>query len=699
MNHTNIALLSALYNEKSNLYKEIYFPIIKFALAFSLKESEDKRTSSIENLHKKIVQEFGISIPQTIIKQAIKQLASRKIFQINLMEDDTLRVNKADISFLDDIQDKGKLIDSSLQRLEKSYIDYFSSLEIVPEKSLAEFLSAQTQEVINYLSNKEIETTLNEEYTHNVKYLSWLKTNDVELFESANKILWGATVAGFLGRSHYEFNVKPVSKCKYYLDTGIIMGCLDLSSEKSSRYSKELLQVLKSSGSSACVHPITLEEIIGIIEGVEYDGAPRPYTPIYEAFEKGGLTCTMLTSIRVHLQERIQSLGIQVIPESEDTAKIRTEYKGKNIVKKLEEQRSKTRMGENHEAHLSFGGISNGLGLYGGNPRDIHDAYMIDFIRKINGQCSIREKVKAYFVTMNKDLRKFSNEHYHSPINELIAPSSVIFELWLHGASLESQIIDQVLLTEIMSRCLALNEQNATTKIRQISSQLKRTEMNDPKVLKEIYIGILERSNKYLLSEDKNDSNFSDLERVSQLYDQAQLAIKQREQNAVEAQRLRDENLQMANEKEKSEAELKRYRQREYAKEELKKECATLKDSLDKLAPKRQRASRWFCFGIMLEVVLNVVFISLFVFLFNEIKPVLALLKPEWQNKLHEAAPWLRFVAGLICVGSIYLLSPIGKFSRIFHFRKYNCKWDDEHPEYMQKVNRRAEIEQELKDL
>lgn len=699
MKHTNIALLSALYNEKSNLYKEIYFPIIKFALALSLKESEDKRTSSIENLHLKIIQEFSISIPQTIIKQAIRQLTNRKILQVNLIEDDTLKVNKADISFLDDIQDKGKLIDSSLQRLEKSYIDYFSSLEMIPEKSLAEFLTAQTQEVINYLSNKDTETILNEEYTHNVKYLSWLKANDVELFESANKVLWGATVAGFLGRSYYEFNVKPVSKCKYYLDTGIIMGCLDLSSEKNSRYSKELLQVLKSSGSFACIHPITLEEIRSIIEGVEHDGAPRPYTPIYEAFERRELTCTMLASIRVHLQERIQNLGIQIIPEHENTVEIRTGYIGKSIVKKLEEQRSKIRMGENHEAHLSFGNISNGLGLYGGNPRDIHDAYMIDFIRKQNGQCSIREKVKAYFVTMNKDLRKFSNGHYNSPINELISPSSVIFELWLHGASLESQIIDQVLLTEIMSRCLALNEQNATTKIRQISSQLKRTEMNDPKVLKEIYIGILERSNKYLLSEDKNDSNFSDLERVSQLYDQAQLAIKQREQNAVEVQRLRDENLQMANEKEKSEAELEQYRQREYAKKELKKEWATLQDSLDKLAPKRQCARRWFNISIILEVVLNAVFLGLFVFFFNEIKSVLVLLKPDWENKLHEAAPWLKFVAGCICVSSIYLLPPIGKFSRIFHFREYKNKWDNEHPEYMKKVNRQAEIEQKLKDL
>lgn len=139
MNQTNIALLSALYNEKSNLYKEIYFPIIKFALALSLKESEDKRTSSIENLHFKIIKEFGVSIPQTIIKQAIKQLISSKILQINLTKDDFLRVNMADISFLDDIQDKGELVNSSLRRLEESYIHYFSALNIVPEKTLAEF--------------------------------------------------------------------------------------------------------------------------------------------------------------------------------------------------------------------------------------------------------------------------------------------------------------------------------------------------------------------------------------------------------------------------------------------------------------------------------------------------------------------------------------------------------------------------------
>lgn len=75
------------------------------------------------------------------------------------------------------------------------------------------------------------------------------------------------------------------------------------------------------------------------------------------------------------------------------------------------------------------------------------------------------------------------------------------------------------------------------------------------------------------------------------------------------------------------------------------------------------------------------------------------LLKPEWENKLHEATSWLRFIVGIISIGLIYCFPPIGKVSRIFNFKRYKNQWDDERPEYMQNVNRLAEIEQELKDL
>ena len=85
---------------------------------------------------------------------------------------------------------------------------------------------------LNDKDNEGVERSLNEEYTHNVTYLEWLSKNDCELYESANKILWGATVAGFLVRDDYEFDVNPISGCRYYLDTAIVMGCLDLSYEK-----------------------------------------------------------------------------------------------------------------------------------------------------------------------------------------------------------------------------------------------------------------------------------------------------------------------------------------------------------------------------------------------------------------------------------------------------------------------------------
>ena len=125
------------------------------------------------------------------------------------------------MTLLDDVYNKEAVVSASLQRLEQSYIDYFRGQDIIPEKTFVEFFSAQIQEVLRYLNDKDnegVERSLNEEYTHNVTYLEWLSKNDCELYESANKILWGATVAGFLVRDDYEFDVNPISGCRYYLD-------------------------------------------------------------------------------------------------------------------------------------------------------------------------------------------------------------------------------------------------------------------------------------------------------------------------------------------------------------------------------------------------------------------------------------------------------------------------------------------------
>ena len=681
MNNINFALLASLYNGKSNLYKEIYFPIIKFALILCLKESEDKCTSSIDELHSKINQEFGVLIPRVVIKKAIKYLIKvNNAFQVSL-DRDNLKIRKADMTLLDDVYNKEAVVSASLQRLEQSYIDYFRGQDIIPEKTFVEFFSAQIQEVLRYLNDKDnegVERSLNEEYTHNVTYLEWLSKNDCELYESANKILWGATVAGFLVRDDYEFDVNLISGCRYYLDTAIVMGCLDLSYEKTTKYSQELVRVIKFSNSKACIHPITLNEIKQIIRGVEMDGCPRCGTPINEAFERRALTCTKLADIRINLESLIQEVGIEIFSETKDVVEIQKEYRGKSIVKKLGERRS-------------------GMVVADNNPRDIHDAYMIDFVRRVRGKDSIREKIKAYFVTMNADLVKFSVEYYSSSINALIEPSSVVLDLWLHGANLQSQV-GQLSLTETMSRCLAFNEQSATTKIRQIFAYYDNEEMNDPRVRQEIVTGIMVRSNKYLLSEDDNNqSNYNSSIVASRLYKQAEQDIKQRDQSVVEMQNLREENTRVSTKNESLEAKLNEIEEKEQSRRNLKEERKKVQEDLAKLSTQRRRAMSWIYFELAIEIVVNVLVLVLFIFFPIKIAPFISVWKPDLKPVLEEANLGKCLVAWLLVVGCLYTVLH-GK-SRIFALKKFQKAWDDEHPLYNQKNDKLKEIERKLEEL
>ncbi|WP_231724961.1 hypothetical protein [Porphyromonas somerae] len=94
-------------------------------------------------------------------------------FQVSL-DRDNLKIRKADMTLLDDVYNKEAVVSASLQRLEQSYIDYFRGQDIIPEKTFVEFFSAQIQEVLRYLNDKDnegVERSLNEEYTHNVTYL------------------------------------------------------------------------------------------------------------------------------------------------------------------------------------------------------------------------------------------------------------------------------------------------------------------------------------------------------------------------------------------------------------------------------------------------------------------------------------------------------------------------------------------------
>lgn len=114
-------------------------------------------------------------------------------------------------------------------------------------------------------------------------------------------------------------------KAEFYLDTSIVMGLLELSNPLRETYSKEVCDIIKSSGGILRVNPITLEEIKYILASVEAHG-PNPSTDIASACDRRKLKTNDLASIRLHIESLVENLGVNVFPKmsDEDKHKIKT---------------------------------------------------------------------------------------------------------------------------------------------------------------------------------------------------------------------------------------------------------------------------------------------------------------------------------------------------------------------------------------
>ena len=73
MNQSNYALLTALYDsQSSDLYKDIYFPIIKYSILLYQKQKDTTKYYDTTNIQEVIIEKFGIKIPLIVIKQSLK---------------------------------------------------------------------------------------------------------------------------------------------------------------------------------------------------------------------------------------------------------------------------------------------------------------------------------------------------------------------------------------------------------------------------------------------------------------------------------------------------------------------------------------------------------------------------------------------------------------------------------------------------
>ena len=483
MNQSNYALLTALYDsQSSDLYKDIYFPIIKYGI-FLLYQKQIDATKYYDttNIQEVIVEKFGVKIPLIVIKQSLKIISNEHPdFKIELLHNgDQLSIKKIwDVVIADSIE---RIYEQNLKHfaaLQNTYAQYVEAEQLQTKVNFIDFFSDNTEDIYHYINNDTTsELVVNENYIHIVNFLKWIKEYDTNLYDIAADIFWGSIIAAFLQRE-IDLSIKPEIRVSYYLDSSLILAILDLDSSANYLYCTELISMIAASGHLPYVHPLTIKEIDSILYSVERDKAPKPNSGIAEAYDRRNLSPSKILQIRQKLKGLITESGIYIEPCSDaQVDEIQNAYKSKSSVRNLATTRANT---------------------YSDNIRDIHDVFMYDFIRAKNNKCVSIEKSNAFFVTLNTDLIKYYKElKQDSYILSIIHPARIVMDLWIHNS--QTTNIRRNALAEVIARCTALNQTDVRRKLRLISKHYKENEFSEENY-KAVYIAMMNRS-KQVMSE------------------------------------------------------------------------------------------------------------------------------------------------------------------------------------------------------
>ena len=488
MNKCNFTLITAIYDQQTaNLYSEIYFPIISYEISRLFHESSScQKYYDITALKDSIQDSFGVSIPLIVLKRAVKTLSeNRKTgLKISLYEtgEKFLIEQPWDDSIGISIDQKFEELNLKLCKLEEKFCTYLEENGIPSQLSFAQFFEDHKEDIIALLNANDSSTKIDGEYVHYVTFLHDIKKSNPELYATANEVFWGTVVSGFLQREKVEFDVKVSDSVRYYLDTALVMSLLDLDTTENHQYALELCEIINKSGCQAWVHPITIKEIDGILLKVEQYG-PASAMHISAAVERRDLTPSKITNIRSSLEGLIKKAGINVLNLSPNKVRdIISDYIDKASVKALGE----ARRGHNKESIA-----------------DIHDVFMYDYISNNRRHTStFMEKNDLYFVTLNKDLiRHFKEQQAQGTSPIMLHPSRVIVDLWMHNA--EGLSIKRDGLSEVMSRCIALNKTDARKRITDFVRKYNDSEQAfTEEVVQKVYSALVNRSSAVVNSID-----------------------------------------------------------------------------------------------------------------------------------------------------------------------------------------------------
>lgn len=488
----NIALISALFNEKgANFYKDIYFPIIRYSLISLFNEHDrNERYFQMLDLQEYIRNKFFIEIPVVVLRNSV--VALRGLTQSDIVvetlgaHDESIYIRRiVDAQENDVIDREAEKIEDNFILLENLFQQYLSAEHLDSNTNLYTFITECEEECYAMVAGDDASQAegIDANYSNTARFIDWLKSNRGDLYQYFTDIVWGAVISAFLRRKQYEFSIKSTEKVSYYLDSALVLALFNLDTEYNVAYAKDVLRNVLASGGILKVHTMTVREVVRILESVIKDQGPRFGSAIAFGYEENEMSLSDIVGLKNSLERKLQTeLGI--IVETVNQQKL------DEAERKLEKNKNVLYLKD------KWGGYS--IDMF----REKHDVFMCETVSKMNEGAAHPEKLTGFFITLNRDLI----ELYHKPegMSSVITPGTVVLKLWIHGAQIAD--VKGSLLTEMVSRCMALAQTDARRKIRLFCKYRKNTDMPVEDV-RDMYSSLIYRSNNVI-------TKFEELEKI-----------------------------------------------------------------------------------------------------------------------------------------------------------------------------------------
>lgn len=717
------ALISALYDSKgADLYKEIYFPIIKYSMVEMYYDQNGKQKYfDLEGLQSKIESLFGISIPLLVLRQSAKALEkNQEGVSLRYYEDNQLlKINEVwDFSINETIAEKANSIRQRYQQLEIMFERYLSIEQLDCDKNFIDFFSDYAEESFLFANQESSDVIIDENYVNLTNFIQWLSNNDTEMFSLIGEIVWGAIISGFLRRKNVDLGLIATEKEDYYLDSSLVLSILGLDSKENVSYAREMLEVITQAKSRPLVHPLTLREIDRILEQVELQQEARPGSAIASAFEwQDDMSLSKILSIRNRIVSILDTYNI-VIPNVSQTEldSIEVKYRTNQDVKNLAQER-----GNGYSQELF---------------REIHDVYMCEMVIKANRYKSTPEKFNVFFVTLNRGLISMMSAKTDAS-SCIIHSGNIVLNLWLHAS--RSSILKKSALINVVSRSLAMNKMDVRRRLHRLQKILIGTDIPVADV-KCMYKALLKRSEKTINNvdallersddlenedrtkyigaivdaareeeEERKKSRLEDKDSINRLIEEVEStkrALSDVQQGKLKA----DEAIQVLSEQVKSatsnqenyQAQIRELSQKLETQTKLNGLTQTLaekKQQKREIEEKRQKSVNFFKYWLVIIVESLVILLMIgliIVLIINIDKDYNSFSDFVNSNKMYLisfAGVTLALVARL---KDIYILTPIVKKEN--HRKEQLASWDNRHPDYGDLLKEIDDLEKQIKD-